>query len=650
MKKIATVLALFALSAPLFAGGSLETFDLTGNPPSVVPGHIKARVIPIRWDARSIPVRYSMNSTFTAVPNPLGAPVLTLAGATAAMQSSLDRWNAIPTSFIEMQVTNTVANAGLRGFDMKNEITFRTAAGFTAIASSPSVSLIRDASFVDGDDIDGDGDSDVSGAIAVAADVDGDGDIEFPAGFYKAGTILDNDVQFNTKTTNGFRFTVGDAAADTVTRSVDVECVAVHEFGHSFGLSHSMINQVSGTDGDGATMFPFIDTGDPRAEIAQREIGADDVAWASYLYSEGSASSGPAALQPGDVAFDSVYGLITGEVRHGRLHNAPIAGAAVFAVDRNSGEAVSGAFSGTTYLSYNPPTGQLFFVNQAFNIGDGRFVLPVPKGNYAVGVEAVDGAPVAATSISFTAQIGSFFGQQSFNEEYFAKNRETRLELRPEQATNVNVVAGKVHSGVDMVTNETLLNINNFGNRNFVGFTNSLPGAYRAVRIPASQVQAILPGEEIWIHGMAFETSVTDASVPAVFAEAILARGSVNANGSATIDLANPIRKSVNFVAQDNDFAYSWFQEPQELGRQIRAAMDAGEITDLFLVLRLPLTTPFGGVSNQAPFIGLDGTASATPNDFPIQNRSYVSNSGVVFTVDTRFNFRFSLLVGEPRK
>ena len=30
--------------------------------------------------------------------------------------------------------------------------------------------------------------------------------IEFPAGFYKAGTILDNDVQFNVKATNGLRF------------------------------------------------------------------------------------------------------------------------------------------------------------------------------------------------------------------------------------------------------------------------------------------------------------------------------------------------------------------------------------------------------------------------------------------------------------
>ena len=86
------------------------------------------------------------------------------------------------------------------------------------------MSLIEDATFVNGDDIDGDGDSDVSSAISVATDTDTDGDIEFPAGFYKAGTILDNDVQFNTKTgqappnpiAQGFRFTTDPAAIDTV--------------------------------------------------------------------------------------------------------------------------------------------------------------------------------------------------------------------------------------------------------------------------------------------------------------------------------------------------------------------------------------------------------------------------------------------------
>src|SRR4029079_2428985 len=135
----------------------------------------------------------------------------------------------------------------------------------------------------------------------------------------KAGTILDNDVQFNTKTSNGLRFTVDPTQFDTVSRSVDLNCVAVHEFGHSLGLSHTPNNQNSATEGDGSTMYPFITTTDPDAERKQAVLSSDDIAWASFIYQEGSAESGPAALQPGDVPFSSAYGLITGELRHGVL-------------------------------------------------------------------------------------------------------------------------------------------------------------------------------------------------------------------------------------------------------------------------------------------------------------------------------------------
>lgn len=632
-----TLAALLAASfgaAPVLAGGALEQVDITGNVPSPIAGHVNARLVPIFWDARCIPVQYRMNNTLDPIPNPLGPAFLSLADATAAFQSSMDSWNQIPTSFIEMQIVGTVGNLSPRGFDMKNELTFRTAPGFTAIASSPSTSLIADSTFTDGLDIDGDGDSDVSGAISVCTDVDSDGDVEFPAGFYRAGTILDNDVQFSTS----FRYTTDPAAADVIGTSVDLEGVAVHELGHSHGLSHVVVNNRSATDGGAPTMFPFIDTTDPAAELQQRTLDSDDIAWSSYYYQEGTAASGPAALQPGDVAFSDAYGLITGEVVHGVL-NQPVAGASVAAVDRHTGEIVSNGLSGTTQLSRSP-TGGLFLVSPAYNILNGNYVIPVPKGNYDVFVEAMDGGPVPAGNVSLTGQIGSLFGQLNFDEEYWNGNNEGAVEKRFGEAKNVHVNEGQVRGGIDFVTNQTI-KIANFGNRNFIGFTGQAGGSFYAVRIPASQISAILPGEDIYIQAALFETSLIDASTVPFWAEAMLTTGSVDAvTGAAAVDLGDPLEQTSGFLAADNDFAPFYFKNPHELGKRVRRGIEDGEITDVFLVLRLP-QGPFPGVSAIPPVIGLDGGVAV--NDVPIFGLSYTSTDGVSFSQVTNFNFRFAL-------
>lgn len=641
------VCLLLANAASVPAGGALETIDITGNLPSPTPGLIAARVIGIKWDSRCIPVKYSMNNTLDPIPNPLGTPFLSVDAARATFQASFDAWNRIPTSFIDMRITGTTANPGLAGFDFVNELTFRTPATFGAIASSPSVSLIADSEFADGDDIDGDGDSDVSGAISVATDADNDGDIEFPAGIYKAGTVLENDVMFNANTPGGLRFTIDDAAADVIPNSVDLFAVAVHEFGHSHGLSHTLENQLDDDDGNGATMFPFIDTGDPAAELAQRTLSADDIAWSSYFYQEGTASSGPAAIRSGDIPFKLRYGLLKGELRHGVL-NQPIAGGHMFAVKYLTDDVVASGFSGTTQVSFNPATGARTVdpTNPAFHILNGNYVIPVPTGLYAVGAQPVDGAPVPAGSVSLTAQIGTIFGQQNFNEEFHNGVLEDARELKLSQRKPILSILGLTRSGIDIVTADSI-NINNFGPRNGIGFVNPQggllqPGFLYAMQIPASQITAINPGGEILIQGVAFDTNVFDASTIPVYAKAMLTTGVVNPDNTVSVDLANPLEVKNGFVGQDNDLAPFYFKNPWSLGRKVQKGIADGSIQNLFIVLQVPLTTPYPGVSGQPPLIGLSLTG-------PTPSLSFTSvNGGTTWLRSPVVHFRFSLVTSLP--
>lgn len=183
-------------------------------------------------------------------------------------------------------------------------------------------------------------------------------------------------------------------------------------------------------------------------------------------------------------------------------------------------------------------------------------------------------------------------------------------------------IPGRTHRGIDFVTTKNI-NINNFGNRNFIGFTGLAGGSYYAVRVPASQITAAATaaGGELLFHSVAVDST-------------------------ATIDLEAPLDKATGFLGQDDDFAPFYLKFPRLIGGRVLSGIAAGTITDLFLVLRLPPGPPFPGLSNFPPLIGLDG--GVAPNDAPIFGLSYVStDGGVTFNQRPDFTFRFSLVLSE---
>ena len=532
-------------------------------------------VVGIFWDERCASVEYTFNTNQPANPGaPNEIPAATLA---AIVQTGLDRWNANPSSYIEMNVTNQtdLGNRPRQALDFINEVTFITDPTFGALASSPSTSLTADSVFAPGDDIDGDGDSDVFDpsveGINVCSDVDMDGDIEFPAGFYKAGTILDNDVQFNSQvvwetnpSTNG---------------GADVDAVSTHEFGHSHGLSHSLINQISATDGTTSTMFPFIATNVPAAELATRTLHEDDLAASANIYREGQGTTPISLVTGGDIPFNVAYSLIEGEVEFS--DGFPTVGASVSATNQTTGSIDAMVVAGEVTL-FQDSSGSLFFFPEGFE--NGSYAIAVPANEtYGTRIEAIDGTPVSAGRINNVEFIGSLAGLNAFPAEGFNIG-DAPVEGNPQTVTPLAIGAFGT-AGVDLVVNEEDI-IAVAGTPDFI--TGAIIGANDIVYInqfDRADILARLANGDGILGGGIRTTLFQDVDETFSFSNIIL--GTAVIDGSGNFTNRTILRTTGPVLAEDSDLTRFDFSQPGLLRFDIKNALEANPNAELFVAARI---------------------------------------------------------------
>lgn len=326
-----------------------------------------------RQDAQ-LPVRWYLSS------DGLPGSGLSNAELQVILQTAFDTWQQLPSSRVQFEYAGEISR-NQAGIDGVNLVTFTDQeyifpSGVLAVAAT--YTFAEETTVTDANN-----------------DLDGDGTPDLPNGVYPAGSIYEADIVFNAS----YDFaTSGDAG------SMDLQAIALHEIGHSVGLSHSVI--------EGAVMHPFLAQDVQSARVPK----ADDIAFMSYLYPEPS-------------VYDSGYGSISGTILNG-INNQRILGAHVYALDPASGQKTVGAFS----------------------LEQGDYLIPgLQPGNYYVGIEPLDKDPLAADPARINAVIEHTFDTR-FAEELYDAN-ESNIETDATNAQVVSVVAGSDTASIDLITN-----------------------------------------------------------------------------------------------------------------------------------------------------------------------------------------------------
>ncbi len=332
------------------------------------------------------------------------------------------------------------------------------------------------------------------------------------------------------------------------------------------------------------------------------------------------------------MAFDDVFGVIEGEAFHGAT-GIPLAGGSVFAVDATTGRRVASALTGTVFQVIDPAENRRRSLPDAQGILDGRYRLAVPLGRHFVGLEGIDGTPLFATNVNEIAIEGSVNRQVDFLQELFNRGAEGSREHAPGLGVPVPVVnRGEAVRGIDFVTErsdflrpfDTILI--GAGRADIFVFRAATPGFYYAVQFPAEELEDALADGGTLVAGRFHTLSFFARSLVATYEEALLTTGRVSMNGTAELDLDDPWVREAPFAGLEDDFSTLYFPASRGLTDRVRNGLATGDVESLFLVLRVPLDTPFPGVFWVPPLVG-----SNRSNAEDVRGRAFTSVDDLVF-------------------
>jgi hypothetical protein len=349
-----------------------------------------------------------------------------------------------------------------------------------------------------------------------------------------------------------------------------------------------------------------------------RHLHSDEIAWASFLYPEGSRAQGPAALQPGDIAFSERYAVIRGSVAS---FGYPGVGTIVFAEDLH-GRVVSSVIAGRIRASFGPTRSSFSFLPPALAFADGDYALPVPKGVYRIGAEPNDGLPDATFGSTASGRYPFLYGNQDFRKEYYSGVLERGTELR--LGFGVPVAALSDRGGIDIVIDDNVALGDDDASDGEAGLFGIGPeGNLIAVRVPREEIEAVDAGRGVLVQAALFGTWPLNSSEVAMFDAAMITTGRVAANGKVTVDVAHPLARQAPFVGLDQDHAPLYVDNALALGVQVQHALQASQ-KDVFVVLALSRES-YPEVPGLARYGALIDVLAP---DSPRRGRSYYSRDG----------------------